>query len=125
VSEHRSGQNLAAVWQGPKDGPVSASIVIARSVRPAGVTLGGVMEAGRAGLRRANPGATIGPLVSQRLGGVPAASFDITSGQAKVRQLGAIRGDRVYLVRFTAAREAFDRRVATLDALLRSWRWAT
>ena len=57
--------------------------------------------------------------------GVPAARFDIARGLTKVRQVGAIRGDRVYLVRFTAARAAFDRRLATLDALLRSWRWST
>jgi hypothetical protein len=123
IVEHRSGETLQGAWQGPKDGDVASTIVIVRSERPAGVSLDALMEAGRAGMRRG--GAAVGPVVPVRLGGAAAARFDYTSGARQVRQLAALRGDHVYFVTFAAARGAFDRRVATLDALLRSWRWST
>jgi hypothetical protein len=125
LTENRSGQSLEAVWEGPKDGKVPVNIAIWRRRPPAGTSLQRIMEAGRAGLRRGSPGAMLGPLVATRLDGAPAARFDLESGQTTVRQLGAIHGDHVYLVRLSAASAAFARRLATLDALLRSWRWTT
>jgi hypothetical protein len=104
---------------------VPANIAIWRTRLPAGTSLQRIMDVGRAGLRRGSPGATFGPQVPMQLDGVPAARFDVKSGQTTVRQLGAIHGDHVYLVRFSAASAAFARRVRSLDALLRSWRWST
>jgi hypothetical protein len=124
LTEDRSGQSLEAVWEGPKDGKVPVNIAIWRTRLSPGTSLQHLMEVGREGLRRGSPQATFGPLVATRLDGAPAMRFDLTSGDTTARQVGAIHGDQAYLVRFSAARATFARRVAALDALLRSWRWA-
>jgi hypothetical protein len=113
------------VWEGPKDDKVPVNIAIWRTPLPPGISLQHVMEVGREGLRRGSPRATFGPLVSTRLDGVPAMRFDLQNGDTTARQLGAVRGDHAYLVRFSSASSTFPRRVAALDALLRSWRWTT
>jgi hypothetical protein len=124
LTEDRSGQSLEAVWEGPKDGTVPANIAIWRRRLKPGTSLERVMEVGVAGLRRGSPRASFSPLAATRLDGVPAQRFDLQNGDTKARQVGAVRGDFAYLVRFSAASTTFDRRVGALDALLRSWRWS-
>jgi len=125
VVKHRSREDVQAAWEGPKDGGQQTSIVVVRAKRPPGASLARLMRAGQQTMGRAYAGARVGPVIPERLDGAPAARFDFTHGGAQARQLGTIRGDHVYLVTFTAARPAFARRLATLQALLRSWRWTT
>jgi hypothetical protein len=125
VVKGRSHEDVQAAWEGPKDAGQAATITVIRAKRPAGVSLAQLMQAGQGTMRRAYRDARVGPVASEPLDGAPAARFDFSHGGAQARQLGAIRGDHLYLVTFTAARAAFARRVATLDALLRSWRWTT
>jgi hypothetical protein len=82
------------------------------------------MEVGREGLRRGSPQATFGPLVATRLDG---GARDALRPHERGHDRAPGRRDprrQAYLVRFSAARATFARRVAALDALLRSWRWA-
>jgi hypothetical protein len=119
LTTRRSEAKVEAVWQSPQ-----ASIVVVRAKRPAGASLADVMKAGQDEMRRSWPGAQIGAVSPTTLDGAPAARFDLTRTGARVRQLGAIHGDRVYLITFTAKPGAFERRLSSLDGVLRSWRWS-
>jgi hypothetical protein len=94
-----------------------------RARRPEGSSLEDVMRAGQDRMRAETPGARIGPVTVTRLGGGPAARFDYSRPGLQATQLGAVHGDHVYLVTFSAQPEVFEQRRQTLDALLRSWRW--
>ena len=118
LTTRRSDAKIEALWQS-----ADASIAVVRARRPPGASLTDVMKAGQEQTRKSYPGARIGPLAAARLDGAPAARFDFTRAGGQARQLGAIHGDHVYLITFTAKPEAFERRLASLDGLLRSWRW--
>jgi hypothetical protein len=120
LTKRRSEAKVEALWQSP-----DASIAVVRAKRPPGASLAEVMRAGQEQMRREAPGAQIGPVSPTTLDGAPAARFDLTRADARVRQLGALRGDRVYLITFTAKTGAFERRLESLDGVLRSWRWTT
>jgi hypothetical protein len=118
LTTRRSEAKVEALWQS-----ADASIVVVRARRPPGSSLTDVMRAGQQQTRESYPGARIGSLASARLDGAPAARFDFTRAGAQARQLGAIHGDYVYLITFSAKPGAFQRRLSSLDGVLRSWRW--
>jgi hypothetical protein len=96
---------------------------VVRARRPSGASLSDVMKAGQDQTLESYPGARIGPLARAKLDGAAAARYDFTRAGAQARQLGAIHGDHVYLITFSAKPGAFERRLGSLDGLLRSWRW--
>jgi hypothetical protein len=118
LTTRRSEAKIEALWQS-----ADASIVVVRAKRPEGASLTDVMKAGQDQTRADHPDARIGPLAPARLDGAPAARYDFTRAGAQARQLGAIHGDHVYLITFSAKPDAFQRRLSSLDGLLRSWRW--
>jgi hypothetical protein len=81
------------------------------------------MKAGQDQTREDYPSARVGALAPAKLGGAPAARYDFARAGAQARQLGAIHGDHVYLITFSAKPGAFQRRLGSLDGVLRSWRW--
>jgi hypothetical protein len=109
------------VYEGPRDAGLTASIAILRVEAEPDATLEDITRAGRQNLGKAYGAA--GPPVPTRLGGKPAMQLDYEADGGRVRQIGALRGRFFYLVSFTAAPEAFERRVGALDTLVRSWRW--
>jgi hypothetical protein len=118
LTTRRSEAKIEALWQS-----ADASIVVVRAKRPEGASLTDVMKAGQDLTRADHPDARIGPLAPAKLDGAPAARYDFTRAGAQARQLGAIHGDHVYLITFSAKPGAFQRRLSSLDGLLRSWRW--
>jgi hypothetical protein len=114
----RSEAKVEALWQS-----ADASIVIVRARRPKGASLTDVMKAGQDRTREEFPSARVGPIAPAKLDGAPAARYDFTREGAQARQLGAIHGDHVYLITFSAKTGAFQRRLSSLDGVLRSWRW--
>ena len=119
LTTRRSEAKVEALWQSP-----DASIVVGARQAPAR-RLARRRHEGRPGEDAAEwPSAEIGAVSPTTLDGAPAARFDLTRTGARARQLGAIHGDHVYLITFTAKPGAFERRLASLDGLLRSWRWS-
>jgi hypothetical protein len=118
LTTRRSEAKIEALWQS-----ADASIVVVRARRPKGASLTDVMKAGQDQTREEYPSARIGPLQPAKLDGAPAARYDFTRAGAQARQLGAIHGDHVYLITFSAKPGAFERRLSSLDGVLRSWRW--
>jgi hypothetical protein len=118
LTTRRSEAKIEALWQS-----ADASIVVVRARRPDGASLDDVMKAGQDQTRGEYPSARIGPLAPAKLDGAPAARYDFTRAGAEARQLGAIHGGHVYLITFSAKPGAFQRRLGSLDGLLRSWRW--
>jgi hypothetical protein len=118
LTKRRSDAKVEALWRGP-----GATIAIVRARAPAGSSLDDVMRAGQDTMRSESPGTQIGAITAARLGGGPAASFDYSRPGVQARQLGAVHGDHVYLITFSAKPAVFEQRRQTLDALLRSWRW--
>jgi hypothetical protein len=96
---------------------------VVRARRPPGASLTDVMKAGQDHTRESYPSARIGALAPAKLDGAPAARYDFTRAGAQARQVGAIHGDHVYLITFSAKPGAFQQRLGSLDGLLRSWRW--
>jgi hypothetical protein len=118
LTTRRSEAKIEALWQS-----ADASIVVVRARRPDGASLTDVMKAGQDQTRESYPSARIGRLAPAELDGAPAARYDFTRAGAQARQLGAIHGDHVYLITFSAKPGAFQRRLSSLDGVLRSWRW--
>jgi hypothetical protein len=117
----RSGTAFQAVYEGPKDGDVTASIAIVRSERVPDARLDDIVREGQRNLGKAYGDA--GAPKEVRLDGERAMQFDYEAEDGRVRQVATVHDDHFYLVSFTAAKEAFERRVAALQAFMRSWRW--
>jgi hypothetical protein len=120
----QSNTDLQAIYQGPKDGGVRASISVASVRAAAGDTLASITEAGRRNLVKAYGRATTtSEPVDTRLAGEPAMRFDYEAEGGQVRQLGVLHRGHFYLVSLTAAPSAWGQRLQAFDELLRSWRW--
>jgi len=120
-AESKSGTDFEAVYEGPHTAGITASIAILRVEAEPDATLEDIIRAGRANLGKAY--GVAGPPVRTRLGGEPAMQLDYEAQGGRVRQVGALHGRFFYLLSFTAAPQAFERDVAALAELIRSWRW--
>jgi hypothetical protein len=120
----RSNTEFQAVYEGPKDGDVRASISVASVPAAAGDTLASITDAGRANLEKAyGKAAAVSVPVGTRLAGAPAMRFDYQAEGGQVRQVGALHAGHFYLVSFTASRSTWSRRLPALDEMLRSRQW--
>lgn len=125
AAETSTGEDFQVVYEGPEDHGVVSTIAIDREETPEGQDLDQIARRGRQDLvDRLEERVSAGPLRRSRLAGEPALGFDFERRDARVRQVGAVHGDHVYVVTFTASHEAFARRLPVLERLLRSWRWA-
>jgi hypothetical protein len=122
--ESHSGSDFEAVYEGPRDGTVTASIAIVRVEAPEGATLEQMGRLGQRNVARAYDmrGTATRP-VDATLDGARALQLDYEVDGGGVRQVVAMRGANVYLVSFTAGEQAYQRRLETFEAMLRSWRW--
>jgi YD repeat-containing protein len=117
----RSGTSFQLVYEGPKDGKVTTSIAIVRSDPVKGRRLDDIVRAGRRNVGKAYGDA--GKPIAVRLDGARALQFDYDAEGGRVRQVATLHDQHFYLLSFTAAKEAFQRRLATMRAFMRSWRW--
>ena len=90
----RSNTEFQAVYEGPKDGDVRASISVARVPAAAGDTLASITHAGRANLEKAyGKAAAVTVPVDTHVAGAPAMRFDYEAEGGQVRQVGRCTRD--------------------------------
>jgi hypothetical protein len=123
-AELKSGGEFEAVYAGPEDDGVTATLLVIRGEPVGRASLESAVAKDRdllvkvlgSGARPTSPK----PI---RLAGRPALVFDYTAGPKHARRVNAIHDDRLYAITLEAASGRFPRRQATLDSYLRSWRW--
>jgi hypothetical protein len=123
TAELKTGIDYQAVYEGPQDGDVVATLAIDDAEPPATVSLGAAVREARATLAEAEPAARLSASEPAELAGAPAQRFDAADGERRRRLLVAVRGGRVYTVSLTAAADAFEQRLDAMEDMVASWRW--
>ncbi len=125
TAETKSGTDYQAVYEGPTTDGVVASLAIDEVDPPRRVgdpTLGRAVADAREALE--DGGATLRPARDAVLDGTPARITDATAPDgSRVRQLVAVRGERIWSVTLVAAAGAFEARAAAFEQAVSSWRW--
>jgi hypothetical protein len=124
TAELKSGGEFEAVWAGPADGGVTATLVVIRGAPVGRASLEGAVAKDR-GLLEKVLGTAVRATVPQpmKLDGRPALAFDYVAGVKHARRVNAIHDGRLYAITLEASKGAFQRRRGTFDAYLASWRW--
>ena len=100
---------------------MTTSLAIVRSERVQGGRLDDIVQEGRRNIGKAYGDA--GEPTEVRLDGARALQFDYDAEGGRVRQVATLHDEHFYLLSFTAAKDAFQRRLAVMSAFMRSWRW--
>ena len=125
TAETKSGNDYQVVYEGPSTAGTVASLAIDDVDPPRRVgdpTLGRAVADAREALEEGD--ATLRPARDATLDGAPARITDaVTPDGSRVRQLVAVRGERIWSVTLVAAAGAFEARAAAFEQVVSSWRW--
>jgi hypothetical protein len=123
TAELKTGIDYQAVYEGPQDGEVIATLAIDDAEPPGAVTLAAAVAEARRTLADAESDIRLAAPRPAQLDGTPAQAFDAEQDDRRRRMLVAVHGDRVYTISLTAAMDAFDERARALEGVVASWRW--